>query len=431
MLGVLFLLFSQPVWADSFTIQSAVQAALGKNPTVLAAQEKVNEMDQSITLAYSTLFPTITFNLSNNYKKDSSLTQFSLFGGEPYNTYSGGFQLSQPIFPGTLPWNGIKAPKASKQIAAIDHEVSKRDLILNIIQAFYSILLNQRKLNSLEQIQKVDQELLKVAQKRLQIGRSQRLDVLQFKTQLALLIPKVSQAKNAITISANQLAELLHESDAKKIEITGHLEHLSLEEIQSLLKTKTTRILEIEKADEQIILVEAQETIALAPHWPQLSATGSIGRTGYSKNDLLNDYATAWAVGLQLSIPLFSGLSSFYTRNAYASQKIQLEMNRTKITDQLSLSQVQTLKDLELAHDTLNTSTQAYQLAKEALNEAQKDYKLSTIDFQRYFGSQENFLDAEISHNQAKYDYIISLGKYFIAWGYPIEDLVQTLEKQP
>jgi outer membrane protein TolC len=111
-------------------------------------------------------------------------------------------------------------------------------------------------------------------------------------------------------------------------------------------------------------------------------------------------------VGFQLSIPIFSGLSSIYQRGVLASQEKQLVYGQDTLLDTLSYNQVTAERNLDTATVVLRGSKDADDLSKASLKEAQRDYKLQTINYLQLLTSQQNFLAAESSFIQAKYSYI-------------------------
>ena len=87
--------------------------------------------------------------------------------------------------------------------------------------------------------------------------------------------------------------------------------------------------------------------VTLAPNLPQVNFTGAMNKTAYVKTDLLDSDSNSWALGLTLSIPLFSGLSSKHQRDVLTIQGGELETSRVQLLDTTTLSQVQTKENLD------------------------------------------------------------------------------------
>ena len=85
-------------------------------------------------------------------------------------------------------------------------------------------------------------------------------------------------------------------------------------------------------------------------------------------------------------------------------------------------------QDIDVARETITSSKLAYELALESLKVARRDYGLGMIDFQQLLVSQQALLNADVSYGQAKYDYLASLVRYFVAFGHDLQILLGLME---
>jgi HAE1 family hydrophobic/amphiphilic exporter-1 len=412
------------------TVSTAYERALVQNPRVREARERRTELEAQVSSARAQLFPSIAAVGTANYRKDSLFSAAPLFGGEPYNFYSFGFQLNQPLYDGGATFAGISAAGTARELGTTELSIEERDLAVHVIESFYGLLLAQRRLELLKRNTEVTAELLKTAENRKRIGRSQQLEVLQIRTQAALLVPKVTQAENQVQIAAFELASLLGQRNAAEVRVRGALEPLEPGQITRLTAELRGRVLEVQRAQAQLALEDSRNRIDLARHYPQLGVVGTWGRTAFAKNELLNGDGTAWSLGLQLTLPLFSGLSSIHERRAHASELARLEIESARIADQAALDQVKTGRDLETAEAMVASSREAVRLAELSLREATRNYRLSTADYREFLTSQQNLFEAEQALDQARHDHIVAVAKYFAAWGQDPSRLIAVLDKE-
>jgi len=186
---------------------------------------------------------------------------------------------------------------------------------------------------------------------------------------------------------------------------------------------------EIVRGETAIEQSRQQTTLTLSTYHPQLSLEGAIGRKAFTQSDLLNDYSTEWSIGLTLTVPIFAGLGSIYQRAALNSVTQQLEYTQSQLLDTLSLSQVEAQRNLAAATIVLKSSHDADELSKASLKEAQRDFRLQTINYLQFLTSQQNYLSAESSFIQAKFGYIDAVAKFFQSSGIPMTELVAILGK--
>jgi outer membrane protein TolC len=407
-------------------ISAAVSMAMSNSPVILKAKEKLNEATAKASSTASSLLPTVNAIAEADYKKDSLLLLNPLFGGQPYNLYGVGFQARQPIFAGVWPWTILGVARKQLTLAQIEFETARRDLTLQVLKAFYTVLLNERAVQILVDTEKAEKEFLATAEHYLAIGRAHKLDILQFRTQLALLRPQILQAQAALQVSGFQLATLLGDANSARLEITGSLK---TPDVRSFPKAaKPSSLLEIEHVEEQRRQLDDSRDISLAAHWPQLAAIGGFNAAATEKTKIFDQDGRSWVFGVQLTIPLFSGLSSVFDRRVLAAQESQLALDEKSTRDSLALAQLTAERDLQLSQALLEADVTALNEAREADRVARRDYGLGTATYLQLFDSIKNLLNAELAYNQASFDAIINSSKYFTAYGMPLDKLVEQLD---
>lgn len=410
------------------TIRIAVQHALDRNPDVLKAREMVNQAGYDYHTAIAKVFPTISATADGDYEKDSSLLNFPNFGGNAYNQYQVFFTLDQPVYQGGAILAGFHYAKANREIQTYASQVQERTTTESVIEGFYSVLLNERLSQILKNTYDVDKEILEIGKRYYRIGRAMKLDVLQLETQTAQLVPQIAQVKNQIETSAASLATLLRDLDSTQIRLQGQLVAPDPKWVHEMLAKKMPELPEVTQARVAVDQSEDYRTLQMAQYWPKLDVVGQMGRVAYAKTDLVQDAATSWTIGLQLTVPIFAGLASVSQRASLASQTKQLEYAETKTGDTVSVNQVQTEKNMNTAQTALETSRVAADFGRQSLVEAEKQYRLNTINYTQYQTSLQAYLTSETGYYQAKYNYIVAVAQYFDAVGIPIGNLVDQLE---
>ncbi len=425
-LGTSVLFFNLGLSAAEISFEDALGKAQQQNPDLRYAEERLKEANASYFKAWSELAPKIDGLASATRQKDGSVIPGAKFGGDPYNRYAAELRGTQPLFVrGTFA--GLFSQTQEKKIRAIDLKIAERDLTADVIAAFYKVILFRLKYETLLKNEKIQKESLQTGEKRQQIGRGQLLDVLQMKTQLALIRPKIEKASNDLKAANADLGRILGLSDASQLNVVGELKTPLLIEIKKEIESMSFEILELRKQD--LLKEQADElaAVAMADHWPRLYGAGSIGRNANKKSDISNDSATSWSVGLELTVPLFSGLSVLWDRNASNARLAQVANTEAALKNQIAASQVTAKTNLESGEVVIESSKLAYDLAEATVKEAKKNFKLATIDFLQLLQAEQNLLDAELQYDQAKYDYINLLAKYLSVYGYSLDVLTSRL----
>lgn len=255
------------------------------------------------------------------------------------------------------------------------------------------------------------------------------LDLLQVKTQLALLDGQILTARNQLEESRASLASLLGNSKSQQFVIKDSLEAPTFEEIEASIDRKNIVVPEILRDEVSIAQVDDQRKVLLGQNLPYLNLLGTYSFTSHKDSTVFEQPANSWAIGLQLTIPLFSGMSSIYQNKALLSTQMQLQLDRSYVEDQVNLQQINNKKNLETAFDSIKIGEIALQLAKESLKEAQRNYRLATIDYLQYLSVQQQHVVAEQSLNSYKYNYITAMGNYYAAAGQEMSRLVDLIER--
>ena len=334
---------SQPVLPSApptLTLRAAVDIATENNPLLRESREAAVQSEYGIPVARSALLPNISGVGTAIYEKDAAnRATINNFGGDPYNTYNAALKATQPLFfYGSF--SAVDVAKKSYEIAKVNTEITQRNLVSTVINDYYSLLLDMQNVDTFLRQQQIEQESLKTANDRERTGRGQLLDVLQVKTQLALLIAQIANAQNQVQIAAAQLANALGESQRTQLHVYGALDAPSIAVIDSTINLHNFRLPELDSNFLSIQQVDDERDVLLGQQLPKLTANGQYGYLSYLKSDLFDGSSREWQIGVELDIPIFSGLSYVFQRKALISQQTQLQIDRTNIENNLTLAQV-------------------------------------------------------------------------------------------
>lgn len=410
-------------------LQSAINEAVANNPTLKNSRERVVETQASIETAGTVFWPQIGSTLSYNRTKDAVSSGSPRFKGNSYNNYNFDLNISQTLF-NAQTFSGLSLKNIDQDIAEIETEMTLQDLKGQIAKSFSRIIYWQRHSETLNNLNDVMKESLKAVQNRVNIGRSDRIDALQMRTQLALLEPRIAAAENGIRNATATLIEHMGSPNLISITIEGQLEAPSPENLQSKINLAQSKLLQLEKLELQKKQVEAERKSLNSSHWPTLKAEGNWNRQGLTTTELFDSATTRWSAGLALHVPLFSGLSSFYQRHEMASKQAQLRHQESSLRNRLSLEQIMSLENLKLAYLQILSNQNAQKLAQESQSEAKRQYRLSTIELAQLLNIQKDVLEASVALEEARIKYVESLVDYFISTGLPMDTLVSILNQK-
>ncbi len=412
-------------------LKEAVEKALQNNPSLREVQERINQVGTTIPLARANILPNLSLvGTGSRQRVADNVVSTTRAGDNPYDQYSASLKLTQPLFQ-VGAFAAVHATEKDFSNSKLDAQIAARDLTNGVLKAYYEVALSSRNLQTLIQQQKIVHESLGVAQRRERSGRGQLLDVLQIKTQLALLDGQILTGKDQLDVSIANLTNLLGENSSEnhQIQIQDKLDAPEIAEVDKDVEPKKNSIFEIEKDANILEKIEDQKSVAWGQNLPTLDLVGSYNYNSYRPADLLNQSGLSWTVGLQLTIPLFSGFSSSYQQKSLLSQQYQTEFDKRSVENNVSLQQVTSRKNLEAARHSIETGTEALKLAIASSKEAVRNFRLATIDFLQLLSVQQAFVQAQQALDTDKYNYIVALSNYYVSLGHDMNHLVQILDK--
>jgi outer membrane protein TolC len=411
---------------EALTIQSAVQEALQQNAALKNARTIVVQDQKTYGLAIAQVFPTIVGTGTAEYEKDQVNTGSATFGGNIYNNYNLTLSMNQPLWDGGAILAGVGFQKKQIQMDQYTIDSNSRDLALQVITDYYGILYNQRLLDTLHRTIAAIDESVRTTDRFYHNGRSQLTDLLQIKTTRALLVPQIKQAETAILTNASHLNYDLGSRNYRELQIVSDFAIPDPAEISKRIAHPNLRP-EVERIHTQIDQFADTKTIQLAPNYPQVSAFGTIGQISTTKSNLLDASSTGWTLGLKLTVPLFSGLSSWRQREVLEAQDWELHYQADDLDNQETYNEVSAKMNFDAAVSVLKSDEEAFKLADATLKEAQRQYRLQTINMLTLVQDQQNYLQASSALDNAKYQYVTAAGALFVAKAIPMDQLIAML----
>ena len=267
-------------------------------------------------------------------------------------------------------------------------------------------------------------------------GRGLEYDYLTAQVELSNLLPTITQTKNSIRVAMLQLKMYLSVPEALSIELVGNLDEMKDVVLAGgeTLSTDVSRNSDLRALDIQAEMLRYQLKTTNAARIPTVAAFGSATITGNDMEDFrkmvsggaeagtgeavadLNSSKYFWthpiSVGVQISIPIFSGLKNSYKSRQVKNQIEQLDLQR-------DYAQRQTTVAVESAINNLLTAREMMLAQARTMAQADKAYHISDTRFRAGAGTilelnsaQLNRTQAHLNYSQAIYDYLSAQADY-------------------
>lgn len=415
------------------TLDDAIRMALSENPTIKVADLDVERYDYVKKETRGNLLPSLS--VSGDYTR--AIEKSTMRGGISFgadNTFTATASLSVPLFAPAV-YRTLKLNRAQIASAVEAARSSHITLVAEVKKAFYNILLAEQSLATLEESRATIQRTVDDTKVKYEQGVASEYDYLTAQVELSNLLPTITQTKNSIRVAMLQLKMYLSIPEELSVELDGNLDEMKdivLAGGESL-STDVSQNSDLRALDIQAEMLRHQLKTTNAARIPTVAAFGSATVTGNDMVDFrkmmaggeagtgeavadLNSSKYFWthpiSVGVQISIPIFSGLKNSYKARQVKNQIEQLALQRDYAQRQTTVAVESAINDLLTARETMLAQAQT-------MAQADKAYYISDTRFRAGAGTilelntaQLNRTQAHLNYSQAIYDYLSAQADY-------------------
>lgn len=427
------------------TLEECIALGLEQNPGLMVSKAQVDQAKGQTMQAKAGKLPKVT--LSGNAVHSNTLPEFATgtptyFPTGPGQVSPGG-PISTPVhvhmlaFPGIEMTNtregdiygvkveaqyalyaggriknGIKAAELNERAAEEAVRQQRNELIFNIEQAFYGVLLTQEVVKVIDEAYATASAHYRQVKAFYNEGLVSNLDVLNVESAMAAIKPQQIEARNANEMAKLGLKNLLNIDLATPIEAVGELKYeqhdLPLPDdlyAQGLGNRPEMRIIVLRKEMAQKMLeinkAGAYPTVGLFANYQwnrgqELPPSDKIWRDGYQ-------------AGAAVSVPLFDGRSTEGGVAEAQAQVTQVEQGKRALELGVKTQIQQAVLSLRSAEEKI--------AAEQAnVDAARKNHEVAKARYAVGLASNLDVMDAQTKLSQAKVQYLSAVHDYDVAW---------------
>lgn len=393
---------------DSVTLEEAVQRALRTSPEVVQAATGLQTAEYGTRQAYAAMLPNLSLSSgaslssSDRYDPQTNLR----VTGQSNSSYSAGLSGGMDLFAGGRNLAAVRSADASVVAAEATLVTRRFAVTLSAKQAYFAVLRARELIRLNEERIGQAEDQLRAAERRLQVGRATRSDVLRARLQL-------SNARQALLQSMTQRRNAMY-ALGQTVGVMGPVaavEAPALEPVPLGLSVEAMRQLVLEEAPTVIAaradvgVAQAGRAQARAQYFPSIGVNGGYN---WSNQELGIDGLTSWNTRFSISYPLFNGLQ----REAPADRaNAQLRLAEARASDAARSAVVgleSLLAGLSLAEERLAILVESVDVAREDYRVQQERYEHGSATILELVSSQIALTQAEYDLVNARYDYQIA-----------------------
>lgn len=398
---------------DNYTLGRCVEKALQNNFDILKARERVRRQYGTAIELRSSMIPNLS--AEGLYSdQDSTLAANNPSGvAGRSESWSLGLKVTQSLYAGGADRATYKGQKLVEEAAVRDLQSVVNQVLLEVRERFYAVLLARSQIRVQEQnIQLLDEEL-QSARNKLQAGAVSPFNVLRAEVARANGQPALIRARNNYRIAGQELSRVLGlpaEDADKNLGVEGEL---AFEDFSTTLADARKKALELRPELKALRLIaEAQAYNVRAQqggYQPSLSAYGVYGL----QNDRGADADTwnsvdGWQAGVQMGWNLFDGMNT-RGKTMRAASDLQLA--------KLDEEQARLNIDVEVrrAYSSFQEAGELVAATRKVVEQAEESVRLARSRFDVGAATQLDVLQTQQALTQARDNEVQSLHDYQVA----------------
>jgi len=381
---LIILIFSKQVIAAE-TLEQVFADVLNKNQLIHAAKVDTQASEAQLFAAEGQYLPNL--NVRSGYtqfdKTPSAKTDFGSFPTNQAGSFNAQAMLSIPVFTSGKIEYSVDAAKASMLATQHNEVATALNIKLKVANTFIAILrLQKERLVSQSHVNNLKAHL-KDVNNLYQQGMIARNDLLAAQVELSNADQVVIQKDNQLNIAKSQFNQLLNRNLNDKVELIEAFPEVSEDELAELFKKALKQRPELEVLKEQIRALDSQAQSEKSNLLPQINFNGGYQ---YQENQY-QKFEGLWMANVSLNWTLFDG-STNHRSHAVKRQALSLKSQRD---DFISTIQLQVRQAWLTIQETLKRIT----VAKQAIEQADENLRVSTERYQQGLAMHTEVLDAE------------------------------------
>lgn len=412
-----------PVAGRVLTLKEAIKIALETQPQIQARLADYAAAQQRVKEALSGILPQLSGSWTANRRKDEFFST-AIGGGQAKPTplfstnQTAQVTLSQILFDFGKTFAATDVAKAQAEVARLDAETQKDQIILAVKEGYFNLLLGKR-------LVAVNQEAVSRAELNLrnakgffEVGTRPKIEVVRAEVDVANAQVALIQARNATSLArvALNTAMGIPVNTPTEVEDILTYEPYPVDENQLIAEALRQRP-DYQRVNAVVTSAEASVRQAFRNFFPDISGQGQYGGTFRDPKRPVDDLAETWLLGVTLTWTIFDGGNKIAR---YEEAKKTVESGRSQVQAlELTVSQevVQAALNLNEAKERIGATQKAVESARENFRLAQGRFAAGVGTIIELTDAQLALTQAQATHAQALADYRVNIARLERALG--------------
>jgi outer membrane protein len=395
---------------ESLTLEQAMQLTREHNPKALQAAEEIKAADAKVNGSRSGWFPQLS--ASAGYRYIDPVSRIDLSTGSmqfmPNDNYDARITAEMTIYDFGRTGRTVDLAKSGRNSAGIRQDITLRDLSLATVRSFYSVLFLR------EAVKVQDKEIaalrknLDYMQKRYDEGVATRFDLLTTQVRLATAGNRKIDLETQLRNQEISLRRLCGLAENAPLNLKGSFDITSSDmDGKRLSASALDHRPEVVLARENLKAASYKKSLAVSDLLPKIVGSASWGtKNGYVPD--IEKMRTNVSAGVEIQVPIFDGFRKSASIREAAAMKRFAEQQRLD-TEQMAQEEVQqSVNNLKSSTEKIETTRLQVSQADLAAQHARTRYNNGLATTLDLLDAEAALAGAELSHLQARYEYVLN-----------------------
>ena len=418
----------EQVFGQRYGLVEIARRALEQNQALAAESFGVQAGAEEIARARANLLPQLDASTSYTTRKDSPTVSAGLLAERTTDAALG---LSQLLYSDSATANLT----IQKQLQRA-RESSLLQFRLDVVQAAtvsYYVLLNARsQLAVQENNLQISRANLELAEDRVRLGTSTPADVYRWQAEVARAQILVLNARSALNQAWDALSRVLHLPQGERIPLREAtfdepfvISRESYDELVAspadyavfsrfYIERALRQAPELEQLNAQIDAKRRELTSQRRAYWlPDFSiggrATSNLNQSGAGAGPGAGEDLEDWSIGIQATLPLFSGGLKKANVSRASFELLQLESLRTATAELVEEEVRVQLHAAAAAYQQINLSATAAEASRKNFELVSDAYARGTVTVIELLDAQDTSLTASAAAAESLYSFLITI----------------------
>jgi outer membrane protein len=410
------------------TLEESIDIALEQNPTLKGAQGAIKEAKYRRLAAVSDFLPQVDTQYSYTWLDEAptystpATTINTVMGPVTIpaserqvgtrDFYTWQSTVTQPVFTGGALINNFLLADLGVDIARVEFERTKLDLILNVKEAYYGVLTAEKGVEVAEQTVAQLESNLEVAQAFFDVGMTAKNDLLQVEVSMAQARQYLITAQNGLEVARAVFNTLLRRDIDEEVNLVEVLEYVPMMvDVDRLTEEAFQERPELKAAGLGVKSAKRGVGLAVSGLFPQASIVFNYERQGddYRVNgSYYEPDPDSWSVMGVARWKVWDWGKTVWGIGESKAKVFQAKCALEEFMDGVRL-------DVKQASLSVLEAEQNIQVAETAVSQAEENFRINEERYKGQVATSTDVLDALTLLTQARTNYYRALSDYNIA----------------